>query len=441
MPAKVDEIHDAIIGDPNFKPQAGKTKENSAWAVAWSRYKGITKNNSPALEQLNSLIEKARPGLVLRPVTVHPKNAMPYKAKRWVRIAEEPKDFLDVFNLPALALQEQILREVKENIEFHASDIQDLEFGMHILQSELNDMVRLGAPDDMIKQFQKEIVAIQERLGAEIPKIMDLRKKYQNLQKVKQTMKTPEKPVSDKESESQELELMTAPITTTKNLGGGINQSFIITFDNETKAVFKPHAGESHGLRRDISNPQYKNEVAAYQVAKIIGLTDLFPTTVIREDKGQIGSAQRFIEAADMMYSWNVRNQEYLNRMNQIPIETLQNCAFFNALIGNEDRHGGNALWKNGQVFLIDHGLAFPNKTTSSDFKSIFINANIRRNGDLLRDDHRELLTHILGSQRKYETILKPLLPQKAIQGIFGRVNEMIRTGKYSMLATWRANG
>ncbi len=44
MPEKVDDIHDALIDDPDFKPQAGSTKDESAWAVAYSK-KSIDLNN------------------------------------------------------------------------------------------------------------------------------------------------------------------------------------------------------------------------------------------------------------------------------------------------------------------------------------------------------------------------------------------------------------
>lgn len=35
MPKKVDKIHDALMDDPDFKPQKGRTKDESAWAVAY----------------------------------------------------------------------------------------------------------------------------------------------------------------------------------------------------------------------------------------------------------------------------------------------------------------------------------------------------------------------------------------------------------------------
>lgn len=44
MPDTVDNIHRALMDDPDFKPFPGKTKDESAWAVSWSKYSQIRKN-------------------------------------------------------------------------------------------------------------------------------------------------------------------------------------------------------------------------------------------------------------------------------------------------------------------------------------------------------------------------------------------------------------
>ena len=45
MPKTVDHIHSALMDDPDFKPREGQTKDEAAWAVAWSRYKQSERNN------------------------------------------------------------------------------------------------------------------------------------------------------------------------------------------------------------------------------------------------------------------------------------------------------------------------------------------------------------------------------------------------------------
>ena len=57
MPEKVDQIHDSLMQDPDFEPEGGKTKDESAWSVAWSRYKQMNKNEE-ALSMANEAVEK-----------------------------------------------------------------------------------------------------------------------------------------------------------------------------------------------------------------------------------------------------------------------------------------------------------------------------------------------------------------------------------------------
>lgn len=38
MPEQVERCVEAIMRDPDFKPQKGRTKEESAWAVCTAKY-------------------------------------------------------------------------------------------------------------------------------------------------------------------------------------------------------------------------------------------------------------------------------------------------------------------------------------------------------------------------------------------------------------------
>jgi bacterioferritin (cytochrome b1) len=44
MPKKVDEIHDALMEDPDFEPREDQGKDSAAWAVAWANYNSMKKN-------------------------------------------------------------------------------------------------------------------------------------------------------------------------------------------------------------------------------------------------------------------------------------------------------------------------------------------------------------------------------------------------------------
>ena len=58
MPKKVDEIHDALIEDPNFYPEKSeKEQESLAWAIAWSKYNKSNKKKKKKSKR-KSFIEK-----------------------------------------------------------------------------------------------------------------------------------------------------------------------------------------------------------------------------------------------------------------------------------------------------------------------------------------------------------------------------------------------
>lgn len=62
MPKKVDEIHDALIEDPNFYPEKSeKEQEALAWAIAYSKYNKMKKKKKKSkrksfIENLNKVI-------------------------------------------------------------------------------------------------------------------------------------------------------------------------------------------------------------------------------------------------------------------------------------------------------------------------------------------------------------------------------------------------
>lgn len=151
------------------------------------------------------------------------------------------------------------------------------------------------------------------------------------------------------------IKLQGSPITNTKNLGGGANESKKVTFSDGTHGVWKPSDGEAEGLRDTVPDGTfYRREAAASSIAKITGMADLVPETVERNIGGKIGSMQRWVDnsrvaddAGDRM--WNGEKD-------------LARAAAFDMMIGNTDRHSGNWMVERstGKLALIDNGLAFP---------------------------------------------------------------------------------
>lgn len=153
---------------------------------------------------------------------------------------------------------------------------------------------------------------------------------------------------------------------------GGINGSYHVLLDNGAEGAFKPAAEESKRAIRP-AGWQMKREIAAYQVAKIVGMTDMVPTTVAIKLKGQaydkdgkpfinkegephkvdsIGSFQQWktgakaIDCLDMDKFDGDRNRD--------------RAAIFDYIMGNRDRHQGNWLVAGGDLHLIDHGFILP---------------------------------------------------------------------------------
>jgi hypothetical protein len=153
----------------------------------------------------------------------------------------------------------------------------------------------------------------------------------------------------------------------------GASRVEIVTMEDGTVGVWKPEAGQSNGGRIDISGHYYAREAGAYEIAKILGMGDLVPVTIVRHINGEIGSLQHFVEPHKVA-------KEFVHddpRQWDGERDFLRTAAF-DYVIGNTDRHRGNWLLRlrdsakaegmffgeatpnDLQLVLIDHSLSFP---------------------------------------------------------------------------------
>lgn len=164
-----------------------------------------------------------------------------------------------------------------------------------------------------------------------------------------------------------------AEVAKTKKLGGGVNDTHVITMHNGVKAVWKPKEGERTGYRPNVPDKtNYRRETAASHVAHHMGLDHMVPITTTRHIGGKEGSAQEFVPHATIAHG--VSN----------PMDGKENkhhAAAFDYVIGQTDRHHGNWMlthdqpkkgighWikskiggrpKGNNLKLIDNGLSFP---------------------------------------------------------------------------------
>ena len=120
-----------------------------------------------------------------------------------------------------------------------------------------------------------------------------------------------------------------------KKLGRGLTEASFVEMGEAGAGIFKEEG--------------YQNERAAYIVDRFFNF-ELVPITVIRNIGGRMGSLQQFIP--DACIGDEVENK----KINQ---EKLKEMRFFDFLICNTDRYGGNYLIKDNEIFAIDHHLAF----------------------------------------------------------------------------------
>lgn len=101
----------------------------------------------------------------------------------------------------------------------------------------------------------------------------------------------------------------------------------------------------------------YLNQVAAFELARRLGMTNT-PPTVLREVDGSTGSLQLWVENA---MTERARRQKGLDFPDQIrAYRQVYDMDIFDALINNRDRSQGNFLWdQDWRLWMIDHTRSF----------------------------------------------------------------------------------
>jgi hypothetical protein len=156
-------------------------------------------------------------------------------------------------------------------------------------------------------------------------------------------------------------------VTSAKDIGTtissgieGVNKSQKVTTSDGKSWLLKLKSGEHKSKWRLIPGALYRREKAAYLVDRQTGF-NVVPETIIVTYKGEIGSAQEWIEDT---FPSDVTLKTYSE-------DDIWKVGLLDFLIGNTDRHSGNWLMKNNAVVAIDHGYAFPNE--KDDPKSIIL--------------------------------------------------------------------
>lgn len=185
-----------------------------------------------------------------------------------------------------------------------------------------------------------------------------------------------DKVVAGQGKHRDEANLLAGVKTTIAPVGGGTNTTRKVELDNGIVGYHKPFSGLEDDLAGEFgqsSAQQPVHEVAAWQVAKEMGppWDRIVAPVVLREVDGEMGSFALERPGIPMRHPFTVAPEE------------VKAAAFFDALVGQQDRHPGNYLVQGDRVNLIDHGYTFARGNDYSNH-SFFVRARRSSNPDKL---------------------------------------------------------
>lgn len=170
-----------------------------------------------------------------------------------------------------------------------------------------------------------------------------------------------------------------------------------------------------------------EREVAAWQVAKIVGMQDIVTPCIERTIDGVRGAILEFKqgkEAQEAYDPWDGKTD-------------MQRAALYDFVIGNTDRHQGNWLVEgsgsSAKIHLIDHGLAFPESRRNESWNQSFVKH--ARDGYGEDTDLQQLKVPFVQNKSEILGALRDLrLPTKAISSVEHRINRLARARSWDDL-------
>jgi len=154
---------------------------------------------------------------------------------------------------------------------------------------------------------------------------------------------------------------LNGPVSSVKELAGGISETYKVTLEDGTVGNFKLQG------RHQVGGPE--TEVAAWEVAKLVGMEDMVPAASVREidlgvqlrgssgtHRGSFAEWQEGTPAIDVAVMQDPDASFIDSEVAFGDSEhDVMRAAMFDYIIGNQDRHPGNWVVDAGKVRLIDH--------------------------------------------------------------------------------------
>src|SRR5262245_25563239 len=172
-------------------------------------------------------------------------------------------------------------------------------------------------------------------------------------------------------TEQQREFLQSSKIIQSRPIGRGVTESTRLTLSDGTTshdAAFqtidtRPSDEDRRLMRRRAGElnfvDSYKYNVAAYELARVLGVDDMMPVTVERRLQGKIGSLTWWVD--DMLMDAKERNKTNTQPPAVMEFQRQRmRMMVFAELVGDVDRNQGNILYtKDWHVVMIDFTRAF----------------------------------------------------------------------------------
>lgn len=181
----------------------------------------------------------------------------------------------------------------------------------------------------------------------------DVRNIVDKLNDKREAAKVAAQPVGSGTYAKIEHDLQFMPIVEHSKLGNTASSPKKVVLADGTHGVFKDDRNEPCGARHIGCGQQGAREAGAWEIAKIVGMTDMLTPTVKRDSyqNGRTG----------VISKWLDNTHPPFRGMKDVDNKSVARAAVFDYVIGNTDRHNGNwLLTSDNNVKLIDHGLSFP---------------------------------------------------------------------------------
>lgn len=205
----------------------------------------------------------------------------------------------------------------------------------------------------------------------------------------------------------------------------GVSPTFVVVYESARRAIFKTFEHQSVPTCSVYDQDRYDvpvHEVAAWRLAHALGgrWEQMVPTCVLRAlDVG-----------AGALVNWRDGGPDL--RVFEEAREQVHAAAFWDALIGQQDRHARNVRFdrQERRLALIDNGFAFARPADRFN-ASVFLAHRRSQNQSLLTGEEKEALENLLASDSRYG--LAEFLAPDRFEAFDARAEIMLEKGMLSL--------